>query len=275
MAVSALQKAMTDLGPLVPWMPQELLEIYAGFWIESGDPTLALAQTQQDPVYEKYFPGNTRDDGSLRFTEQEYLSNLESYQNTLLTVNVNPDLFSSQFVALIEGDVSPSEFYDRVSAVNDRILLAAPEIAEEYARLNGLELSVEAMLAAALDPTVGDLILNKQISIAEIAGAASIHGFRLQAATASRLEEIGTSFDSAGESFAQGKELVPILDVLARRHSDPDDDFDIEEFVSATLLDDPQERRRLRRLLSQESSTFSRPNTFDSTGGQVAGIFDK
>jgi hypothetical protein len=69
--------------------------------------------------------------------------------------------------------------------------------------------------------------------------------------------------------------LVPALNVLTRRHADPDDTFDLEEFVAADLFEDPTQRRRMRRLVNQERASFTggRPGTLSTlqTGG-VTGL---
>jgi hypothetical protein len=47
------------------------------------------------------------------------------------------------------------------------------------------------------------------------------------------------------------------MNVLAKRHADPDDTFDLNEFVASEIYDDPEQRRRIRRLVSQERSLFA------------------
>jgi hypothetical protein len=47
------------------------------------------------------------------------------------------------------------------------------------------------------------------------------------------------------------------LDDLARRHRDPDDTFDLNEFADANVFGDAAQTRRIRRLLRQEASLFS------------------
>jgi len=60
----------------------------------------------------------------------------------------------------------------------------------------------------------------------------------------------------AQQLFASAEAALPVLNVLAARHADPDDDFDLKEFVSAQVLRDPEQRQRMRRLIAQERSSF-------------------
>ena len=51
--------------------------------------------------------------------------------------------------------------------------------------------------------------------------------------------------------------MLPALQVLAARHADPDDTFDLGEFTQAQIMNDPMQRQRIRRLVAQEQSDFS------------------
>jgi len=61
----------------------------------------------------------------------------------------------------------------------------------------------------------------------------------------------------ARQLFASAEAAIPVLNVLASRHADPDDTFDLNEFVESEVMADPTQKRRVRRLLAQERSTFS------------------
>lgn len=167
---------------LYPWLPDALVRVYANAWAETGDPDLAWAYVQADPQYDTYFPGNRREDGTLRHTEFEYWSTMEAYADVFRSVGLNPELWRDRFVTLMEGEVSPDELAaERIEPVFERVLDSSPEIRAYYAETYGLELTDSAILASVLDPELGDKILNKQISIAEIGGEAALRGFDLAA----------------------------------------------------------------------------------------------
>jgi hypothetical protein len=240
-------------------MPQAVLDVYAYWWEETGDPDRAWAEVQVSPAFDAAFPGIKRDDGTLRMTAEEYMVTMEGYENVLGSVGLNPQLFRSRFVELIEGEVSPDEFAaERVDPLYERIVETSPGIMQWYAQNNGLELSFEAILAAALDPDdVGTKILNRQIGMAEIGGEGIEAGFAPDVGLVEQLYERGVTRQQAQQEFATAANYVPVLNVLARRHADPDDSFDLEEFVAADLFSDPTQRRRMRRLTQQERASFT------------------
>ena len=267
----------TDYRILMPWMPDELVSLYEENYVEYGDPELAWAAVRQAPAYDTYFGGNRREDGSLRMTEQEYTSVKEGYSDVFRSIGLNPKLFEEQYIDLIEGDVSPDELMrDRVLPVYERVIEATPDIMARYAADWGLEMTPEAILAAALDPdNVGSQILNKQIALSEIGGEAASSGFDVNIEYAEKLMEAGLDRNQADSLFASAENFLPVLSTLAARHDDPDDEFDLKEFVGAELFQQPNERRRIRRLMAQEGSLFTggaQTDYLKSQRGGVAGL---
>jgi hypothetical protein len=239
-------------------LPPELLDVFVEAYVEHGDPDLAMAAVRNDANYDTYFPGNRRDDNSLRLTEQQYQSTVEGYQDVLNSIGINPDLFQSRYGDLVSGDVSVDEFaQERIYPVYDRVLAASPVVLEEYNRINGVSLTEEGLVAAMLDPDLQERILNKKITMAEIGGEAVERGFELARDTAQMLFEQGVDQRRAEATFGVAANVLPTLNVLAGRHADPDDDFDLGEFLQADIFDDPQQRARMRRLVAQERSMFA------------------
>ena len=267
-----------DTQLLMPWMPAELVGIYAEEFAEYGDPELAWSAVRQSEAYNRYFAGNRREDGTLRMSEQEYMAVKDGYSDVFRSVGLNPKLFEERYVDLIEGDVSPDELMrDRVMPVYERIIDAAPELMAYYADTYGLEMTPEAILAAALDPDeVGSKILQRQIALAEIGGEAATSGYDVPIEFAERLYEAGVDRSQADALFRNAENIQPVLQTLAARHADPDDDFSLEEFVQAEVFSDPQQRRRIRRLQAQERSTFTGGAAIDymrdRASGGVAGL---
>jgi hypothetical protein len=235
-----------------------LEQVYIDAWIESGDVQLALEAVRESEMYSQFFMGNVRDDGTVRYDENTYLSIKDSYRNTLLSINVNPDLFEQQFGVLISGDVSPGEFLQRVESIYSGVIDQAPQIMEYYADRFGFELTPSAIIADLMDPDVGQQILEGKIAIAQVGGSASQFGFDIDTQFAQSLVHAGVQGGGGANQFfglAQG--VIPTLSALAARHADPDDDFDLAEFSAAQIFADPEQRQRMRRLLSQESASFT------------------
>jgi hypothetical protein len=257
-----------------PWLPEALVQIYVDAFVETGDDALAWATVRSSEEYETYFPGNRREDGTLRYTEAQWAAIREDYRDTVASVGINPDLFESRYAELIAGNVDPREFAQRVDAITERVRFAGPGVLEEYSQMWGIDMTEEAVIASIFDPDLGQQILNKQITMAEITSAGGVRGFDVDFDLAASLFQADIDEDQARSIFGQAAEMLPVLSTLARRHADPDDDFNLEEFTSAAVFDDPTQRRRMRRLLAQERASFQQSGALgvvrdQSTGGQI------
>lgn len=261
---------------VAPWLTPELADIYLDAYTgeEFNTPDLALAQVRASTEYQRIFAGNVRDDGSIRLDENDYLAYKEAFVADL-SQYVNPAYFESMFPTLVENGVTYSEFRQRLDTITSRVLQAAPEIRKAYAEIRPdlADLSDSALIANALDPQLGDAILNKQITEAEIAGTAVQRGFDLPFDTIQQLAEQGLDITSSQELFNQARQVLPIFDVLSRRHFDPNDSFTIDEFLASNVFADEQERQRMQRLLAAESSLFGDTSQFAQTQtGALTGL---
>ena len=130
-----------------------------------------------------------------------------------------------------------------------------------------------AIVASFMDPDIGQAVLDRRMAMSEIGGEAAMRKFNIDLDFARQLEQGGVTRDQAQDLFGQGALDVPVLNVLAARHADPDDDFDINEFSKAYVFDDPVQRRRIRRLVAQERATFSGANPYgEDRSGRVTGL---
>lgn len=250
----------TDWSELMmpAWMEgTPMKRVWLDAYVETGDATLAMEMVRRDPIYDQFFAGNRREDGSLIYDEATYLSVIESFEDSLLSVGVNPDRFSDKFGDMVAGYVSPQEFSARVETMYERVLTAAPELRAYYRDNFGIDMSRAGIVASFMDPDVGQAILDRRISMSEIGGEASRRGFDVNKFFASQLLQRGLSGDQAQAYFAAAAADIPILQVLAQRHGDPDDDFDLYDFTSVTLEQDPTMRRTVRRYLEQERAGFT------------------
>jgi hypothetical protein len=274
---------MASVAELAPaWMPPELIDAWYSEYLElggasvSGSAANASEIIRSDPkyrkLYDQFFPGNRREDGSLRLSERDYRARTEGYGNALLGVNVNPELFESKFAALIEGDVGEGEFVRRIESMYERVIDAAPGIRDFYAANYALDMTDSAIIASFLDPDVGNSILDRSIAISEIGGEASMRRFDIDVGFAEELMRGGVTQTQAQDLFGQAATDLPVLNILARRHADVDDDFDLNEFTQAAVFDDPVQRRRMRRLVAQERATFSGSGFGQDRSGAVAGL---
>lgn len=240
------------------WLPAEAADAWMAAWLIDDAPGFATDQMRQHENYPTWFPGNVREDGSVIMGEDEYFATVESYKDSLRSVDINPELFENKWPDLITGLVDPTEFNSRVQAMYEQVIEAAPQIRDYYAAEFAFDMTDSAIVASFLDPDIGQAIISRRIAISEVGGEASMRDFELGRTFTERLVQAG--LDTQGEAaqfFAEAETMIPAISVLAARHADPDDDFDLEEFTSAALFGDPDQRRRMRRLMNQERSSFS------------------
>jgi hypothetical protein len=257
------------------WMPTAALKAFINAYLDTGSEDTAIAMMRQDRRYDQWFPGNLTDDGRPRYPEETYAQVVAGYDDAFRSVGLNPALFQKRYGELIEGDVAPTELLQyRITPMFERIVEASEPIRAEYARMHGLELTNEALLASVLDPDLGREILAGQITMAQISGEAKESGYAITQQLTERLYRAGVDREAADELFMQAENLVPVMNVLARRHADPDDTFDLEEFVNQDIFADPTQRRRMRRLMNQERATFTSGGALavDRQTGGVAGL---
>lgn len=268
----ASESVLRVLRAEFPWLPDPLLDVLADEYVDTGDPAQAQRAMRLAPEYEQFFPGNRREDGTLRYDELSYLTYVDRAKGALASINVNPDLFEEDIIRAIENDLQVSQVEARIDAAYERIIDRAPEVREFYATNFGIELSDAAIVASVLNPEIGTAILEGRLSSAEIGGQAALRGFGIDLQLADQLRQRDVTGPQAGEIFGAAAESVPILDVLARRHGDPNDDFDLNDFLAASIFDDPVERRRIRRLIQQERESFSTGAFGRSEGGAITGL---
>ena len=261
---------------LFPGLPEWVLVSYArGLADNAGNAELAWSKVRANDRYDTTFAGNRREDGSLRMTELEYLATIDGYRQILGDYGVAPDVFESRLPDLIGGDVSPQEFSTRVQAVWTGIQQNAPEVTAKFRQWYGADYKPElgqqrpsVALAMALDPNVGQQVLAKRITMAQIAGEASQSGFRRGKAQANALFRRGLTQESADQLYGQAQSALPTLNALAKRHNDQDRSFNLAEFEDA-FLGDAEQKQRAQRLIEAEAASFSGGGRVarDQTGG--------
>jgi hypothetical protein len=240
---------------LYPWLPASLVSLFAERWSETGDPNLALAEVRASDAYNQAFPGIKRDDGSLRMSEQEWFSTREAYSTLFREFGLNNNLFTDRFTELMEGNVSPSELAGRLGGAFE-LMNNIPEVRDAFEGLYGVS-GGAAVFAWFIDPDLGQAIIDKRVSVAQVAGEGLARGFdTIGSGLAERLVAGGVDQGLARNFFVQAEGQLFTLDQLAQRHRDPDDTFDLEEFAEANIFGDAEQTRRIRRLLRQEASLF-------------------
>lgn len=243
------------------WLTDEMYQMWYDFYLEAGaDGAVATDKFRESPQYDTFFPGIRRDDGMIRYDrdpEETYFNNIAAFRNTIDSLDMNPDAFNEDYIALIMGDVSPNEFTQRVNALESRVMSQGPAIRDYYSDQFGVDMTREGILGSLMSERVEQAIFEKNITMAELGGSAAQRGFDMNNEFVNLLANEGMDRREAQQLFGAAENMLPFLGALARRHADPKDDFDIEEFTQATFLEDPEQLGRLNRLRAQEQSVFT------------------
>ena len=268
-----------EVQALYPFLPEGLVDLFIRKYIDfDKNVNLALGAVRQDEDYDNYFPGNKRADNSVRLSEAEYGSVLESYKDSLRTFGINPDVFADNFGQLVEGDVSPTEFKSRLNTVYSGIEQNIPEVKEYYATNFDIDLSNESIFAAAVDPTLGDAILSGQITQAQIGGEAEARGIEISQPQIERLQRFGVTQQQAREVFQAAQVEVPrIQELQARggREVAEEDVFGVEEFTEAAVFRTPEEIEEVRLLEAEEATRFTPLTGAARRGRRVLGLVEE
>jgi len=259
------------------YLPTDLVDAYIEYYTDTADEDVIWAQIRQDARYEEWFPGNLTEDGRPRYAEDVYAAVTASYVDVFRSVGIDGvalDEMREQYGTLISGDVSPQELEaNRVVPMYERIASQSDFLKSFYASNFGVEMTLTALVAAAANPALGEKILTKQISLAEIGGEALESGYGLDLKTTEQLFETGKiGRNEADRLFQSAENMLPTLNVLAARHADPDDTFDINEFIQADIFQNPTQRRRMNRLVAQEKATFGPSGTTMSRSRITRGL---
>lgn len=279
----AFTPTVQQLKQLYPWMPAELAQVWLEAFVETDDTELALQEVRNGEgrkIYDSIFPANRRDDGTLRLSEAQYLTTVQSYRNSLARRGLNPAVFADRFPDLIRNEVWSQEFEQRVEAVNQNIGLQSAPIREAFAQAAGLppeQFSREAILATVLDPEgVGRELLARRISVAQVRGAAAEFGFaRSQERADQIVEQAQLNLAQAREFFSQASAQVDPLSDLSRRFERPGQQgVGVDVLEEAFLLRSAEQQARIENLLTRERATFSRTRGLAETArsGAVTGL---
>ena len=260
----------------VSWLPSDLIDQYVGEWVRSGQSELAWAVVRQSPAYDRHFAGIRRGDGTLRMTEQDYMSHKDAFQRELRQWGLNPELFEGHHSRLVEGEVSAQEFRQRIDAKATGVLQNLPEIRERFGQFYGIEqLTDEALVASALDPEIGRQVLQGRITAAQISGEASRFGFERGREASERLAQAGGLDDQmrARDFFSGAARAVPRMQRFSERFEQGRPGFGIEQYEEAGLFGTTELQRRMRRLHASEMSMFQQgPSVTMDQGGAFTGL---
>ena len=258
------------------WMPKPVLDRLGELYVEwGGDAALALEALRGDSAfYDTYFPGNRRADGTLRFDEQGYMAQISGYEEALNAYGIAPDIFRHRFADLVAGGVDANEFLDRMRQNYVMVASQSHQIRRWFADHFGSgNISDAAILTSLIDPSIDVVTAQHMLQQAQVGGAAAEQGFDIGVGDANRLVDHGLDLAAARNLFGQASRMLPTIKSLMDRHNDPEDDFDLDEYLDAVVFLDPDKAKAIERVFRREGATFSERNLLSrGRRGQLRGL---
>ena len=199
----------------------------------SDDYSMVLERVRNSPTYKKKFSGMDEriNQGYSAITEAQYLEARDSYTKALRTFGVDiKDVFTDSkgkkvdedtaFGKLIGGDVSPTEFQERLRVAEQWTKSVDPGIKDALKKFYGLE--GKDLMAYALNPTGGQAVLQRKAAAVRVGAEAAQAGFDLvgrvsagttaadSAVTANYIEELasrGLGSDATAAEFQRQADI--------------------------------------------------------------------
>jgi hypothetical protein len=260
-----------------PGLPVEFLNLWTQYYQIGKPETQIISEVRKDPEYTNIFPGNKTPTGQVRYDEVTYNALKESYIGTLQEYGIDRSasltFMADKITGLIEGDVSASEFAQRVGSVYQGIEENIPQVQEFYETNFGVTLDARSILAGALDPTVGEAIVQGRITTAQIGGEAKRAGFEITTSEAKRLQEAGLTQEEARRLFSVAEAQLPRLQELqAQRGIAQEQQIGLEQLSEALVFQSQEEMEIIARLEEQEASEFAPTTGATRTGRRVTGL---
>ena len=269
---------LEEAQSLYPQLSPELLNLFAAEWAKSGNPTTAIQEVRQTEEYRTEFPGNYNPaTGQVRYNENTYKALEQSYIGTLQEYGIPEQtsrvLLADRFVSLLEGEVSAREFQQRVSAAYEGIVDNIQGVQNFFSTNYNVDLTPEAIFMGALDPSIGEEIIEGRITAAQIGGEAARAGFAITRTEAEGLRKAGLTQQQARQLYtAASRDLPRLQELQARRGLETEERIGLEEFTQAVVFQDPDVLANIQRLEEEERSLFSPIAGAARRGSRVTGL---
>lgn len=265
-------------------LPDELLDVYVVAYMDSGnDQQQAVTAMRKSNVYAKYYPGNLNPDGvTTKYNEAEYSQLMDGYKRKLEAVGVNPNvvLTDERKKQLVENIISPDAFGNRINQVYTQVITGVPAVKEFYMKNFGRELTDAEVIVSAIDPSVGEQIINGTVSAAEvvsqnvvraqIGGGALLSGVEISLDAAEQLRQQGLDPTKARAAFNIAQNVQRAA--ASQGRSVPN----AQDIVEGTQLGSEDDFKLVQNILSQQASQSSAAGGARRTQqGQVQGLIEQ
>lgn len=246
-------------------------EIIAKEEVNINNPDAIIFAIREQPAYKKRFAGNAArlKAGLAELDPASYIGLENAFRETLRS-NLGPDMSNfydetSDFQALIEGDVSPSELNARVQQGYRAVADADPEVRRQMFEL--YRVSEGQLVAYFLDPKRAAPILTRQAQAANIAARGFEQGgIQLSGQFAEDLARRGISEQQARAGFAEVGGLGELRQTFAG-----ETDLSDEQLAGAAFGIDVAAQQELERKRRLRTGEFAGGGSFARTTGETSG----
>lgn len=268
---------LEEAQALYPQLSPQILDLFAAEWAKSKNPVTAIRAVRQTDVYKAEFPGNYNEaTGQVRYDENTYKALEQSYIGTLQEYGIPEQtsrvLLADRFVGLLEGKVSAIEFQQRVSAAYEGIVDNIQGVQNFFSTNYNVDLTPEAIFMGALDPSIGEDIIEGRITAAQIGGEASRAGFAITRTEAENLRAAGLTQQQARQLYTAAQRDLPRLRDIQTRQDTEAEELSLEEFTQAVVFQDPDVLENISRLEAEEASMFTPQVGYARRGARVTGL---
>lgn len=262
-AYAILEQTFKDYGL------DELVPVIQGYMDRGIGSNQAALEIRKEPAYQKRFAGNTQriNAGMNVLSEAEYLNLENSYSEILksygLGTYLGTDAKTRQkaMADIIGGDVSATEFKDRVDTVVTRVQNADPTIRKTLTSFYGIK--DEDLVSYFLNPKDNLPKLQEKVTAAEIGAAATNQGLATSAAAATALAQFGVTKAQAQEGYQAIGAIMPTATKLGEIYGDKYDQATAEAEVFKGTASAQRKRQKLAAL---EEASFSGSSGVARTG---------
>src|SRR5665647_287589 len=227
---------------------------------------------QQTDAYKTRFAANEsrRQKNLPVLSPAEYLATEKSYRQIMSASGLPIGFYDSpsDFRGFLEGDMSPVELQDRVTAATDMVSKLNPATKSAFEQWY----STGDMISYALSPERSTTILDRQFRASQIAGAGTQQGVGLTQQFAERIAQTGVDTEEARQGLGIVSSLATTGDKLSEIYGGT---YTQEDAASEVFLSDAPSTKKRRGLASQERAQFAGQAGTASTslskrsGGQV------
>lgn len=255
-AFAILKSALSNYGL------ETLYPVIEGYMKSGLGSEQAKLKIKTEPIYQARFAGNEkrRTAGLNVLSEAEYLALEDAYSQTLKAYGQQTYFGATRqarqetMAELIGGDVSATEFKDRIDLAVTRVNNADPLIKEQlksYYKIQDADL-----VGYFLNPKENLPKLEEKVKAAEIGSAAAMQNLTTSMATAEDLAKFGVDLATARRGYAAIADVLPTATKLGEIYSEEGVKYDQATAEAETFKGLASAQRKRLQLAQREIAAF-------------------